>query len=265
MPNAKKWELKSMDKNDIPQQENVSDCGVFICMFCDYILNGCKLNFKQDDIMEGSWRQKMILSILTTCGDNDNDTYKEVMEYESDNDMEVIIQPTKKTKGKRNEIIDELIWTQATKVIAKRIQNSAGKQCKENSDCYVECDDDCTSGEQCTNKRIQNKMWKSVVKKMTENGKEYGLFVKEDCKIGDLIIEYVGKVVQTEKNNQQHILHENKWSTDMDQRNKHGSIGKVHQSLMRPKLQTRTVGSQRITKNVLFCKQRNQGGSRTDL
>jgi sentrin-specific protease 1 len=265
MPNAKKWELKSMDKNDIPQQENVSDCGVFICMFCDYILNGCKLNFKQDDIMEGSWRQKMILSILTTCGDNDNDTYKEGMEYESDNDMEVIIQPTKKTKGKRSEIIDELIWTQATKVIAKRIQNSAGKQCKENSDCYVECDDDCTSGEQCTNKRIQNKMWKSVVKKMTENGKEYGLFVKEDCKIGDLIIEYVGKVVQTEKNNQQHILHENKWSTDMDQRNKHGSIGKVHQSLMRPKLQTRTVGSQRITKNVLFCKQRNQGGSRTDL
>jgi histone-lysine N-methyltransferase SETD2 len=92
-----------------------------------------------------------------------------------------------------------LIWTQATKVIAKRIQNSAGKQCKENSDCYVECDDDCTSGEQCTNKRIQNKMWKSVVKKKTENGKEYGLFVKEDCKIGDLIIEYVGKVVQTEK------------------------------------------------------------------
>ena len=30
---------------------------------------------------------------------------------------------------------------------------------------------------------------------MTENGKEYSLFVKEDYKIGDLIIEYVGKVV----------------------------------------------------------------------
>ena len=51
----------------------------------------------------------------------------------------------------------------------------------------------------------------------------------------------------------------------MDQRNKHGRIGKVHQSLMRPKLQTRTVGSQRITKNVFFCNKRNQGGSRTDL
>ncbi len=52
MPNAKKWELKSMTNSDIPQQENVSDCGVFVCMFCDYILNGCKLNFKQDDIMK---------------------------------------------------------------------------------------------------------------------------------------------------------------------------------------------------------------------
>ena len=48
------------------------------------------------------------------------------------------------------------------------------------------------SGEKCTNKRIQNKMWKSVEKRETENGKGYGLFVKEDCKEGDLIIEYVG-------------------------------------------------------------------------
>ncbi len=31
---------------------------------------------------------------------------------------------------------------------------------------------------------------------MTENGKEYGLFVKENCKEGDLIIEYVGRVVR---------------------------------------------------------------------
>ncbi len=60
IPNGEKWELKSMTNSDIPQQENVSDCGVFVCMFCDNILNGCKLNFKQDEIMEGSWRQKMI-------------------------------------------------------------------------------------------------------------------------------------------------------------------------------------------------------------
>ncbi len=95
------------------------------------------------------------LSILTQCNDNGNDTYKEGMEYESDKDMVEIIQPTKKAKGKH--IIDELIWTKETNKIAEPIKNGAGKQCKENSDCYVECDDDCTSGEQCTNKRIKRK------------------------------------------------------------------------------------------------------------
>ncbi len=135
------------------------------------------------------------MSILTTCGDNGNDTTKEGIEYESDKDMVEIIQPTKKTNGKR--IIDELIWMKETMRIAEHIKDGAGKQCKDISDCYVECDDNCTSGEQCTNKRIKKKMWKSVERKMTENGKEYGLFVKEDCKIGDIIIEYVGKVVQT--------------------------------------------------------------------
>ena len=118
----------------------------------------------------------MILSILTTYDDDGNDTYKENMEYESDNYMEVIIQPTKKTNGKGNQIIEDLIWTQATRVIAEWIQISAVKQCKENNDLKVECDDNCTSGEQCTNKRIKKKMWKSVERKMTENGKEYGLF-----------------------------------------------------------------------------------------
>ena len=40
MPNAEKWELKSMTNSNIPQQDNVSNCGVFVCMFCDYILIG---------------------------------------------------------------------------------------------------------------------------------------------------------------------------------------------------------------------------------
>ena len=59
--------------------------------------------------------------------------------------------------------------------------------------------------------RIKNKMWKSVEKNMTENGKEYGLFVKEDCKIGDHIIEYVGKAVQKQnkKNNKIYYMKTN--------------------------------------------------------
>ncbi len=156
-----------MTNSDIPQQENVSDCGVFVYMFCEYILNGCKLNFKQDYVMEGSWQQKIILPILTLC---------------SDNGMVEIIQPTKKAKGKHKKIIDELICTETAREIAWSHQVGDNLQCKENNDLTIECKEWCTSKEQCTNKRIQNKNWKSVEKKQTENRNEYGLFVKENCK-----------------------------------------------------------------------------------
>ncbi len=72
----------------------------------------------------------MILSILTLCNVNGNDTYKEGMEYESDNDMVEIIQPTKKAKGKHNTIIDELVWTKATKEIEELHQIGEDLQCK---------------------------------------------------------------------------------------------------------------------------------------
>ena len=42
---------------------------------------------------------------------------------------------------------------------------------------------------------------------MTDNGKRYGLFVKEDCKIGDLIIDYVGKVVPKNNNNNRNVYY----------------------------------------------------------
>jgi Ulp1 family protease len=48
LPNE--WKLYTMC--NVPQQDtaNTTDCGVFVCMFCDFILNDCKLDFKQDDI-----------------------------------------------------------------------------------------------------------------------------------------------------------------------------------------------------------------------
>ena len=137
----------------------------------------------------------MILSILTPCNDNSNDTNKEGKEYNSDNDMVEIIQPTIKEKGKKTKMVNELIWKQETRLIAQSQQIGVSKQCKENNDLNIECKEWCTSKEQCTNKRIQNKNWKSVEKRQTENGKRYGLFVEENCKEGDLIIEYVAKVV----------------------------------------------------------------------
>jgi histone-lysine N-methyltransferase SETD2 len=98
-----------------------------------------------------------------------------------------------------------LIWTQATKDIAELYQLGEYKECRENYGLNVECTDRCTSKEQCRNKRIQNKNWKSVEKRQTENGKEYGLFVKENCKEGDLIIEYVGKVVRKHNKNNHNV------------------------------------------------------------
>ncbi len=62
LPNE--WKLYNM--SNVPQQDttNTADCGVFLCMYCDLILNDCKLDFNQDDITNGHWRDRMILSIL---------------------------------------------------------------------------------------------------------------------------------------------------------------------------------------------------------
>ena len=60
-------------------------------------------------------------------------------------------------------------------MIASEHQNGASEQCIENMNCNVECIDNFTSGKQFTNKRIQNKKWKSMEKKQTENGKDWSI------------------------------------------------------------------------------------------
>ncbi len=58
------WKLYTMHK--VPQQDmaNTTDCGVFVCMYCDFILNDCQLDFSQNNITNGNWIDRMILSIL---------------------------------------------------------------------------------------------------------------------------------------------------------------------------------------------------------
>ncbi|XP_032457372.1 sentrin-specific protease 1 [Nasonia vitripennis] len=48
---------------DIPQQMNGSDCGVFSCMFAEYICSNKTINFTQDDMPY--FRNKMVYEILT--------------------------------------------------------------------------------------------------------------------------------------------------------------------------------------------------------
>lgn len=54
------WSLENV--KDIPQQMNGSDCGVFSCMFAEYICGNKKLTFSQKDMPY--FRNKMVYEIL---------------------------------------------------------------------------------------------------------------------------------------------------------------------------------------------------------
>ncbi|KAF7667503.1 hypothetical protein LDENG_00056400 [Lucifuga dentata] len=58
-----KWTVGSMRANEIPQQRNGSDCGVFACKYADYIAKGRPLTFKQCHMPV--FRKLMIWEILS--------------------------------------------------------------------------------------------------------------------------------------------------------------------------------------------------------
>ncbi len=59
-------EWKLYTRCNVLQQDTTktTDCGVFVCMYCNFILNDCKLDFNQDNITNCHWKDRMILSIL---------------------------------------------------------------------------------------------------------------------------------------------------------------------------------------------------------
>ncbi|KAG7466971.1 hypothetical protein MATL_G00148160 [Megalops atlanticus] len=57
-----KWEVTSLRSNEIPQQNNGSDCGVFACKYADYIARGWPLTFTQSHMPY--FRKRMIWEIL---------------------------------------------------------------------------------------------------------------------------------------------------------------------------------------------------------
>ncbi len=69
----KQWILYTMCH--VPQQDttNTTDYGVFVCMYCNFILNDCKLDFKQDNITNSDWKDRMILSTLLVKPTNDKE------------------------------------------------------------------------------------------------------------------------------------------------------------------------------------------------
>ncbi|KAL3827633.1 hypothetical protein ACHAXA_000506 [Cyclostephanos tholiformis] len=58
------WKLVSCTR-DTPRQRNGFDCGVFTCMFCDFISKDCALVFNQDHIDQ--CRDRIALSIMKNC------------------------------------------------------------------------------------------------------------------------------------------------------------------------------------------------------
>jgi sentrin-specific protease 1 len=58
------WELVSCT-SDTPRQRNGFDCGVFTCMFCDFISKDCALVFNQSHIDQ--CRDRIALSIMKNC------------------------------------------------------------------------------------------------------------------------------------------------------------------------------------------------------
>ncbi|XP_043549328.1 sentrin-specific protease 2-like isoform X1 [Chiloscyllium plagiosum] len=59
---SSEWVLRSMRSNEVPQQMNGSDCGVFVCKYADYIARDEQITFTQHDIPY--FRMKMVWEIL---------------------------------------------------------------------------------------------------------------------------------------------------------------------------------------------------------
>jgi Ulp1 family protease len=116
------WKLYTMC--NVPQQDttNTTDCGVFVCMYCNFIQNDCKLDFKQDDIANSDWRDGMILSILLVKPANDK---------EINNDDEVTLSAINmKWNNKQKNIARASTWS------TNLIMN---KDCKANKDDKMDC------------------------------------------------------------------------------------------------------------------------------
>jgi hypothetical protein len=132
------WKLYTMC--NVPQQDitNTTDCGVSLCMYCNFILNDCKLDFKQDNISNSDWRDRMILPILS---------FKPTNDKEKNNNDKVTLSAIKmKWNNKQKNKARTSSW------LMNLIMN---KNCKANKDDKMDCNDDCNGRLDCKNKKGQ--------------------------------------------------------------------------------------------------------------
>jgi hypothetical protein len=138
LPNQ--WKLYTMC--NVPQQDttNTTDCGVFVCMYCNFILNDCKLDFKQDNITNSDWRDRMILSILLVKPTNDKE--------KNNNDKVTLLRAIKmKRNNKQKNIARASTWS---------MNLTMNKDCKVNKDDKMDYNDDCNGGLDCKKEKLSN-------------------------------------------------------------------------------------------------------------
>ncbi len=75
------------------------------------------------------------------------------------------------------------------------------KYCEANKDDKMDCDDNCNSGLDCKNKRVQKCLWKKVEVRHRKDGKGSGLFAMEDIEKDCYVIEYMGKIEYKRREN----------------------------------------------------------------
>mgnify|MGYP006181178015 FL=1 len=94
-------------------------------------------------------------------------------------------------KWAKSIISNHLDWTEST---------VPGEICSQNKAMHIECDDNCRGEARCSNKRIQRCKVKKVKKKRVEKG--FGLFADEDIQKGEYVIEYIGKIMNKDPENE---------------------------------------------------------------
>ena len=63
LPDANEWKIVGA-VDGVPQQQNGFDCGVFACMFADFLSRDRPLSFNQDYITNQECRERIAFSIL---------------------------------------------------------------------------------------------------------------------------------------------------------------------------------------------------------
>ena len=223
------------------QQANTKDCGVFVCMYMDFIHDGCEFNFDPDEFTSEDMRKWItMMSLIQTHEKN----MKEPDDSDGD-DCIVIDSMTFSAKAKK--IIMKSKWKQSFQI---------GVECEFNKRACIECDEGCRGGDKCKNRKIQNNGYKKV-KVGDTNGKGEGLFADEDIKKGEYIIEYVGQIKYSH-NGGIYNMEYSDIDLLIDGKGKKGKCIKIHQSLMQSKLYSRAMVRKRHAPHVLFHMQRHQ-------